>query len=238
MYGGKDNRKVSMPIKAAKCLSSMFWNYTLNPFRRRKYYAEFGTDRWLRENVFENKTDGVMVEVGGGLPRWMSQSRHWSISGWKVVVVEPNPKYAALHRRIGNDVREVGASECSGESLFTMFDAGPFRGGLSYSCLGVASPLDGYNSREVELLPSKTITVKVGRLDNIVSDLLKIDLLTIDVEGYELKVLNGFTPERFGFPVVVIENHGKDGSLHEQLNWMGYKLLHQIEYNEIWKREA
>ncbi len=64
--------------------------------KKQEYFAEHETDRILRERFFPNReVCGVMVEVGGGTPEFLSMSKHFHESGWRTLAVEPNPMFAA-----------------------------------------------------------------------------------------------------------------------------------------------
>ena len=56
----------------------------------------------------------------------------------------------------------------------------------------------------------KTIRVKVRTLDTILAthrpDLEAVDLLVVDVEGWGLNIMRGFSSERYRPKVVVLEN--------------------------------
>ena len=76
-----------------------------------RYYAEHNTDRVIREAFFPDfKVKGVMVEVGGGTPEFLSMSKHFKESGWRTIIIEPNPFFAEQHRLIGNEVYEFACS--------------------------------------------------------------------------------------------------------------------------------
>ena len=74
------------------------------------YYAEFGKDKYIIENYFLNKNDGIMVEVGAALPETISTSKAFKEKGWRCINVEPNPYYAQMHREAGNEIYEVALS--------------------------------------------------------------------------------------------------------------------------------
>ena len=43
-----------------------------------KFYSEFETDKYLRENFFPDLDyKGIMVEVGAGPPEFISNSKHF-----------------------------------------------------------------------------------------------------------------------------------------------------------------
>ena len=55
---------------------------------------------------------GVMIEVGGGTPEFLSMSKHFKDSRWRTIIIEPNLSFAQKHRDLGNEVYEYArASE-------------------------------------------------------------------------------------------------------------------------------
>ena len=87
---------------------------------------------------------------------------------------------------------------------------------------------------------SKTyeIKVEVKKLDTILSriNIEKIDFLSIDTEGTELEVLQGFDIERWKPKLFVIENNFNDIKLKEYLSRFGYILSERIGVNDFYVR--
>jgi len=63
------------------------------------YYGEFETDRYIRETFFNDINDGIMIEVGAGPPEFYSMSKHFRDSGWRCILIEPNPKFVNMHKK-------------------------------------------------------------------------------------------------------------------------------------------
>ena len=86
---------------------------------------------------------------------------------------------------------------------------------------------------------TKPITVEVRRLDRILLELgiSKVDLLSVDVEGWEIEVMQGLNVQQVECPVFALENFGHDPSCTSYMQRAGYKLAHKlalkIEYKYI-----
>jgi FkbM family methyltransferase len=80
------------------------------------------------------------------------------------------------------------------------------------------------------------IKVKVRRLTDIFSEanINTIDILSIDVEGHELEVINGINFELYKPKVIVIENFGRSEKYVNHMKSVGYKLDFEVEYNQIY----
>ena len=78
--------------------------------------------------------------------------------------------------------------------------------------------------------------LKKTRIDNI-----KIDLLDIDVEGADLKVLEGFSIDKFKPELICIEIHDKEikkSKIYEYLNKSKYQLIWSGVFSHIFKSKA
>jgi len=191
------------------------------------YYAEFETDRYIRENFFPDVSyKGVMVEVGAATPHSISMSRHWRETGWRCICIDPNPRFAQEHRVLGHEIYEVACSFDERESTFKIIGDG-----LSFSALEVR-----YGG--CELLPCQEINVKVRRLDSILEEanVEKVDLLSIDVEGWEVEVMRGFNVNKYQPSVILLENYAHDCKYTEYMASVGYKLSHELYHNYIYTR--
>jgi|ERR1035441_9223207 hypothetical protein len=73
--------------------------------------AEKDIDRVVREAFFPDGTSGVLVEVGAARPDYLSISASFRERGWKIIAVEPNPEFCALHRANGHYVLQYACSD-------------------------------------------------------------------------------------------------------------------------------
>jgi len=53
------------------------------------FYSQCGQDKWLIENLFAKKTDGVFVDIGAHDGVTLSNSFYLESLGWSGVAVEP-----------------------------------------------------------------------------------------------------------------------------------------------------
>ena len=57
--------------------------------------AEGSVDRLIADRFFARQR-GVVVEVGAARPDYLSVSEYFRSLGWRVIAVEPNPKFCEL----------------------------------------------------------------------------------------------------------------------------------------------
>ena len=210
-----------------------------------KYYAEFNTDKVLRESFFPNLNyKGIIVEVGGATPEFLSMSKHFKDSGWRTIIVEPNPKFVELHKEIGNEVYQYACADYEGFGDFTIVTQDVnWHGGRvtdhSFSSISIKESYLKHTKINSNSLNKEIIKVEIKKLGTILDTLKldKIDILSIDVEGWELDVMRGFDTQKIDCEVIVVENFLGDKNYNKYFEGIGYKLEKQIEYNQIYKKK-
>jgi FkbM family methyltransferase len=139
-------------------------------------------------NEFFAGMRGFFVEVGPNDPFASSQSCHLEQSGWSGILIESQPKLANELARVRR--AKVFAAACSSPS-----NAGRR---LPFYVSGAMSSLDRdrmASGSQVETV----IEVPIRTLDDILTKAhapQPVDFLSIDVEGHELEVLEGFRADR------------------------------------------
>lgn len=86
---------------------------------------------------------------------------------------------------------------------------------------------------------TRTIKVRTRRLDTIlanVGDLKRLDVLAVDVEGWELECLKGFSFGSLAPKVAIIENLFLDVGMVEFMKAHGYELWRRLEPNDVYCR--
>ena len=216
---------------------------------RRVYYAEFFTDKYVRETFFPDFSyRGVVVEVGCATPMLLSMSQHFRQNGWRCIGVEPNPKFVSLHRACANEVYAYAASDFDRDDVdfVVVEDTDDYSNdGLSahsYSALGIKDRYRDYQNQAIDDFRQMQIQVKVRRLDTILAEhcpeIRHIDLLSVDVEGFELEVMRGLNLEATPVKVIVLENLFDDSEYTEYMQSQGYSLHSRIKYNYIYVPSA
>lgn len=212
---------------------------------RRCFYAEYMTDRYVRKTFFPDYDyKGCMIEVGCATPELLSMSQHFRQAGWRCIGVEPNPAFVKLQRQAGNEVYEYAASDhnADDQDFVIVESSGEYSdydlSAHSFSSLAIKPQYERYEDGSVSCLQQRHISVKVRTLDTILQEhcpeVRRIDLLAVDVEGYELEVMKGFRCLAYGTKVVVLENLFHDAAYTEYMESIGYRLHSKIHYNYIY----
>lgn len=199
----------------------------------KKYYSQFGEDKILAE-IFNEKLNGLCIEVGANDGVNDSTTMYFEKIGWDCILIEPNPdlcKSIRIARK--STLIEVAASDKSGEiTLFVAEGAERAHG---------VSTLD---SSEVSLNKIKSygftyreVQVQTKTLDTILGDLntnSEIDFISVDVEGHELEALRGFSIQRWMPTIILIEdnsNHEND-AVSNYLSKFGYYKFKRTGVND------
>jgi FkbM family methyltransferase len=202
----------------------------------KQYYAEFETDKYIRENFFPDfDYRGIMVEVGAGPPSFISSSKHFRDNGWRTICVEPNPKFITQHQDVGSEVYPYA---CANEEKKTSFVINynndewysQENDGVSFSSLDIRYvDVPQHNTQE-------TIEVETIRLNTLLERIHidKIDILSIDVEGWELDVMLGFDHIKYDPKVIVLENFEYKPEYEKFMKERGYIKDTELGYNQIY----
>jgi FkbM family methyltransferase len=185
-----------------------------------------GFDAREQEQVrefFRGARTGYFVEVGANHPRFASQTWHLEQLGWRGILIEPQPDLAENLRRQRS--AQVFAVACSSPA-----NAGQR---MTFHVAGALSSLERDRMAPGAEL-ERVIEVPVRTLDDILAEAqapVPFDLLSLDVEGHELKVLAGFTFARWRPRLILLEDHVGDLSKHRALTAAGYRLIRRVENN-------
>ena len=208
--------------------------------------AEMDVDRHIWEAFFADRTaPGVLVEVGAARPDYLSISASFRRRGWKVVAVEPNPDFCAAHRAQGYEVHQFACSDSEADDVeFFVVDSrgAEYLDGKvsfeSFSSLGIKDDFAALHETVKDKTNVRTVPVKVRKLDTILSqlepDVQRVDVLAVDVEGWELNVMRGFSIERYKPRVIILENLFKSDDYVRYMKDVGFDLWQRLEPNDIY----
>jgi FkbM family methyltransferase len=184
-------------------------------------WSQFGEDLLVWE-MFGRAREGAFVEIGAHHPTHISQTYLLETQGWHGVLVEPQPRLAAL-------LRESRPRS----KVFEYAVVAPGRDSQAYLAIPSPSGASAYVTFEA---PStgRFERVKTATLDWILEQagLAKVDYLSIDIENQELDALRGFNLEKYHPALILIEDHLLKLDKHRFLVRHGYRLVDRIGYNQ------
>ena len=196
-------------------------------------YAEHGEDDILAA-LFGDYV-GYAVDVGAGDGRTINNTLLFEERGWDVLCVEANPLHHPALLAARRRVATVAASDRDGRLLLHRYD----RCGSPLATVGPLHPAmrARYAPQAVE---TDAIEVPCLTLDTLlgIAGFPQVDLLSIDVDGHELAVLNGFDIARWAPRAVLIEDTGIDPGLVAYLDAFDYvpdsRIVKLGGFNDLW----
>jgi FkbM family methyltransferase len=198
------------------------------------FQSQHGEDRWLNK-YFAGRTNGFFVEVGAYDGMVLSNSYFFETIGWGGILVEPHPRKAQLCRenRPGSHVFECAAVASSKTTQIELLDV---PAGEVYSTV---APTEAHLQRLRDYgLDSRRIVVSARTLDSILEEVNPscLDFVSIDVEGAEIQVLQGFDIRRWNPRLVMVESMGpRPGAVRDYFRAHGYAYLHSVNINDIYR---
>lgn len=197
------------------------------------YYSQFEQDKIVNE-YFNNKTEGFFVDIGAADGIRFSNSKFFEEIGWKGICIEPNPKaFEDLIKVRTNKCVKKAVSDKVGTAQFFQITEGPEQ---------LSGLVDEFTEAAIyrinnDLQQSKSdyeyIEVECDLFENIV-DQNRIDFLSLDTEGNELKILQSIDFNRFDIEVITVENNDYDYKFMNFLTPKGYRFIKRLGCDELY----
>ena len=166
---------------------------------KKNYFSFSGVDI-LIENIFRNQKNGFYIDVGCQHPIKNNNTYLLHKRGWSGINIDLDKDNIDLFNvsRISDDNINIAASNKISEvDLFFFHKKSPI------------NTIDKKTSKFQKAKISSIKKIKTDTLNNIIKSSKysnkKIDLLSIDVEGHELPVLEGLDFNKYSPNVIVVE---------------------------------
>ncbi len=166
-------------------------------------YSQEGEDLVINK-LFGNKTNGFFIDVGANHPIRFSNTCFFYKKGWRGVNIEPNPEmFKLLQQYRPHDLNlNIGISDEKGLLNYFMFNEPALNTFSEYE-------RDQYLQKSEYFLENE-MKVEVDTLENVfkrnnISSDQVIDFMSIDAEGFDLKVLQSFDISVYNPKVILIE---------------------------------
>jgi FkbM family methyltransferase len=201
-------------------------------------FSQHGQDRFILENFFANRCDGVFIDVGAYDGITFSNTLLFERRGWSGICIEPVPLvFEKLRAARSVLCLNCAVSDSDGVAPFIDVDMPNF--GKMYS--GLKADYDPRHAHLVQThaTASRTIEVPAHRLDGILDEhkIRKVDYLSLDTEGSELKILKSTDLAVYDISVISVENNYNDGRIHGYLARYGYRLVHTFAgFDELYAK--
>lgn len=200
------------PMNSQRVRSAVINGYRAIKWRRARLAERFGSSRY--STPAQHGMDlqlaeilppgGTFVEAGGNDGFRQSNTYYLErFHGWSGVLVEPVPHLAEVARRR----RSAAVFNCALVARDYEGDSVTIRYGDLMSGIDV-----GLEEASWGWEPAYDIDVPARTLDSVLDEagVEKVDLVSLDVEGYEVPVLRGFDIERFKPGALLLEVRDRD----------------------------
>ncbi len=189
----------------------------------------------ILQGYFTPDFRGTLLEVGAFHPTLISISYPLRTVGWNIISVEPNPEFVQAFKEMNLPLLPYAA--CAEDKGKTTFKVSP--NSASCSALEVKEGYKGYMGWTDN--DYRTIEVEALKLNTILQrhhpDLQNVDVLTIDVEGWELEVLDGFDLAKYNPKVVCLENFTTSPTYVSYMQQRGYRLDRKEVQDEFYVKD-
>ncbi len=156
----------------------------------------------LFKKIYSQSKEKIFVDVGAfdGIT-YSNTYRLFKGNNWYGIYVEPNPISIESLKKNCQPIKSYTLHECaagSSDHIAKLYLDNEF------SCM--------YS------MPNKEfIQIKVKTLNNILSDISKYNLLSLDVEGYEIEVLKNYDISQHSPEVCIVETHDKNPNFNKTI---------------------
>lgn len=181
-------------------------------------------EKHLVWEFFDRKHEGVFVEVGANDPHNGSQTWLLEQNGWTGMLVEPQAALCDKLRR-----------ERKNSAVFQVACSGPDKEGEASLHIaahdGISTLEPQADSHGIQFVGTER--VKITTLDKVLSmaGTVKVDFLSLDVEGYEIEVMRGFDFKKYQPSLILIEDGVRNLDKHRYLKRQGYRLVKRTSLN-------
>ena len=204
-------------------------------FIKKKSYSMDGEDIFIL-NHFKNKNNGFYIDVGCYHPLHRNNTFLLHKNGWSGINIDIHQFSIDLFNYLRPDDVNLNCAVSNSNGVTKMF---------YQKKLSQLSTIDEKQAKIAFQGNIKTSEIKCFTLNAILEKLKfndkKIDLLDIDVEGADLKVLKGFSLEKFKPELICVEIHEKeikDSEIYEYLSNFSYELVWSGVFSHIFKSNS
>lgn len=188
----------------------------LNGLEDDQFASQEGEDKWIVNNL-KLPEKGTFLDIGACYPIIISNTYHFErYKGWNGLAIEPDPTYYKMFS---------SERKCIAENVAIH----PTETEMWYK------PLNNLVNEQDET----SIKVKCARLDDLLEkhNITKVDLISIDVEGFEKLVWSSFDYKKYSPEVMIVEHtemgQYDDGFAKQLLSDPDYELVHSTPLNFI-----
>jgi FkbM family methyltransferase len=201
-------------------------------------YSQEGEDVLLDRIIGNIKYSGSFVDIGAFHPIKFSNTYKFYRAGWRGINVEATPGRIAQFRKLRpQDINlEMPVSDKEESMPFYIFNYPELN---TFSEAHVKEWDGKGNVRLVETVQLKAVTIS-KILQQYLPNKTSFDLLSIDVEGMDLRILQTIDFNTYRFKYIIAEDEPGDvtnavnGPISNLLYSKGYKMISKLYYSNLY----
>ena len=187
------------------------------------HYSQFGEDIILRELIKKNKSDGFFVDVGCYHPKKYSNTYALYKKGWRGINVDMEEDKILAFNMVRPQDYNVLCPVSDKREEKTIYRYGRY---------GLDTTISEDCAVRADVAPLDKKIVQTKSLNEIINESpykgRQIDVLSIDVEGMDFKVINSLDLNVYKPKIVIIED--EHNNIEDILETDSYKLLRKNSY--------
>lgn len=199
----------------------------------RQFYGQFDNPKvdeaaWA---YFGDNFIGHAIEVGACDGIFYSNTYAFELAGWTCLAIEPNPEWWSQLVKNRRHSQPYAIASESGKATLNVYDIRQ----ADHSAVTGIKPdkrlVDGYAATLV-----KAVEVPTRTLEEAIKEagiFPKIDYVSIDTEGSELDVMEGFDIEKWKPKLVILENNYDDIEIPQYMETRGYRRDKRVGVNDF-----
>jgi FkbM family methyltransferase len=238
MFGKNISLKDFIPPIAGKILRRILKRncsavMSLAPFAHPvlKSFSQYNEDIIL-DSIFSGKDKGIYIDVGANDPVILSNTKRFYDKGWHGINIEPNPiLFQKLSKERPRDINlNIGIGVVEAKMVFYEMSAN------TLSSFDRNAAIHGGKIHGAKLINQYEVQVK--RLVDVWNEHLignKVDFMSVDVEGFDFKVLQSNNWQKNRPSAIMVEYNQSEGDfIKPYLDSNGYYLAYRNHTNGIY----
>ena len=215
-------------------INALLWDSGAGRPARDRYFSQYGQDAYLDTHVFGGLRGGTFVEVGGHDGVTGSNCLYFEIfRGWSGLMIE------AVEAHV-TDARRFRRCECVGallgegtEAEFLVVDGGPTQ------MSGLTASYEPARRAWIDEQPGAALRIETRpteRLGDILAarGLNRIDLMSLDIEGAELAVLQDFPFDAIELRCLCVETVDARDEIAALMGRQGFVWIDRIGQDDLY----
>lgn len=204
------------------------------------YYSQHGQDKYVVEQIFNSKKNGIFVDIGAFDGITISNTYFLEKElNWTGICIEPIEEVFNLLAKNRNCICIQGCVfNETGEKDFLKVK------GYPEMLSGLLETYDDRHLRRIDVEISEkggskeVVKVKTYNFNDICkqNNITHIDYLSIDTEGSEENIIRSINFDEIFIDVISVENNFNSDFFNNFLTQKSYKLLCKFDIDEVYKK--